>query len=481
MHLYNNSFAPDGVRYYIPPPPGDTTNPGGSRTHGKGLKPNSKVKWGWFYNAPDSYKGKNGKVNLKNHTARPIWVRVGSPLYNTLVKSGRHPSAVAQNKTNGSGGASPPKYYYDANGKAYYYSTNGGDKRINGRLVPGSGNHKPVNGVTDIKNPPSSPDNPNNPKNPKDKTTNPGGGGNGLNQANFGTFLRDIGNPNTNKIQSSKAAKAEANLQFNAQIQGAQQALIDQGAQAGQNQGDITNWYKQLSDQLSSGDAASKKATQAAMAAVMGSAGDAMNAIGGSANAGSGAVMSQATGDAAGLNMMQQIHSQFVQDQQGANAFAEIGQKSAQKALDSQTMQQDQTNLYNLQGQRGAAIVSNLATILAQNNASRLQNYNNRISKLDTALGAATTVGNQKLQKRQISALPGGNGGNANTPWAKLSATQRYQLVAQFTSGGTDAQGHPIPVPIGVALQRAKGAGYGQAPGLAAYLHTFYTQGGRPG
>jgi hypothetical protein len=281
-------------------------------------------------------------------------------------------------------------------------------------------------------------------------------------------------------MQGKGAATAQANLQFGAQISDAKTNIADQTAQGHQDLQDIANWYTQIAGVNKAGQAANQAAVSGATNAANAATAHVLAAIGGGANAGSGAVAAAGNDNAAMMQAIGAGQDQYQNNLNTALAQNQAGQMGAQTAVNSQAAQQLQQSLSDLQGQRSSAIQANLAAILQQNNALAETRFNNTIAKQQEVQAAMSLLGNQRLQGKQIvaqgianrtarQAVGAGGGHSGFVPWGKLTANSKYQLVQQLMVA--PANGSKLTYQM--ALSRAVHLGYNPS-NVAPYLGSYF-------
>lgn len=203
----------------------------------------------------------------------------------------------------------------------------------------------------------------------------------------YGAMLNGL-NPNTAALLKPRQyAKNQAGLAFDPKIAELTLAQKRQGPQARQNQANIASWYGQVGQQQKEGIAATKASNEQVQQSLGDVGANLVRAAGGNETAGGLVGASTATG-AATLGAV------------GASNEALAGRLKELTSLEGKTKGIDEQRyqaklaadmaleLSNTKGQKGAAFADALSKALEFNNSARQTNFANRLSSVQTRIGA---------------------------------------------------------------------------------------------
>ncbi len=281
-----------------------------------------------------------------------------------------------------------------------------------------------------------------------------------------------LGNPNTQQLEGSGLAQAQANLQFDSQINDTNRQIGLGHAQHAQNLQDIQDWFGQATKANDAARARNAQVTSQSSGAMQNAIQMVLASIGGSANANAGMVGAQGLGDLHSILGAGQGQSDFLNSMGTSIAQQQAGDASAQNALDNTAASQLQQSLADLLGQKGQQLVVNQNNVRAFNNAARQTNFGNRTGKLDTLAGLAQTAQNLALSKLKLQQAGGGGGGGPATPsFARMNFQQKDTAIKTLMAG-PGGQG----VSFKTALARAAQFGWNPV-NVAPILRTYYPAG----
>lgn len=272
---------------------------------------------------------------------------------------------------------------------------------------------------------------------------------------------------------ADELANNTAGAQFDPQIHDAQVGITQAPRQAAQNQADIGNWYGQVqgAEKTAAGrdhaiSSAGVDSQRAALAAIISS-------LGGAANEGSASVGASGENSIGTLQALGGIQDQYNQDLAPLLKLAQSGAATGQQARDEAGLVAQQQHLADLQGQRGqvqgATKADMLMKIIAANNATGQQNFQNRLN-VSAAAEAAQMQGLKVLLAQQKAATFAPRNGYAG------ASTRDLSTAAQNMLSGLKAAGILDPTTGKLASGRTPS----QAIALGSHLAGGYFQGGAP-
>jgi hypothetical protein len=240
---------------------------------------------------------------------------------------------------------------------------------------------------------------------------------------------------------ADQLANNAAGLQFDPQIHDVQTQIAQNPRQAAQSQHDIADWYGQVQGAqhtattrdhaISSAGIDSQKQALAAI----------ISSIGGSANEGSASVGAAGENNIGTLQALGGIQDQYNQDLAPLLKLAQSGAASGQQVKDQNALTALNSQLGDLQGQRGqtqaATRAQTIMQILTQNNATKQQGFTNRLNV--AAAGEAAQLNGLKVltQYAKANAAPG--------TFASASPTDLSHVATSIKSFLLDNTGVPLP------------------------------------
>lgn len=452
----------------------------------KGGGPKNKRHWAWMrigYTSKSTQGGRFGGGKAHTIKGKPVykWVRVGTPFYNQLRSKGIAPAMVkAGRQPRRSPGGS-------------YIGKGGNSLDIGHTVKPGNTKGASLDGVR------VHGDGPKIGTKAGDKAMNKlgknggGGGGNGPNrkrkkqrssgfQSATSAIGKQLGGTKAGQKLGGGYAEAQAGLQFDAPIKDLKTLIARLGPQNTQAINDLTNWYgsvSQLNQQAGqrAGDIASD-VSGAQDQTIQGL----MAALGGGSNAGNAQLAALQANDSAYQKVLGGIEQQYHSDMDPIISQAGAQAKEREQRLNLTQMQDYQLQLADLMGQRGQAKAASQMQVDQYNNELAQQWFQNRLAKLNAALGAqAAGVDMQvkqaqlKQAKRETKASKGGP-----VAWKSLNPAERDELLQRATGSyvGTDglvhAQRSKKQAQALLSSWLKSPVGSGKNPGLLTALYQYY-------
>jgi len=417
----------------------------------------------------------------KAHKGAPVyaWVMVGSDKYRMLRSKGNSVYAVRTRKN-------LPK-----TAKVY------GDPTW-GRLKPGNTKNASLDGVrvggTGPKIGTKKGDAAMNRQQRKNGVGGGGGGGGRGKRGGGVSSARASGRTTAainQQLGSSKAgqklgkgyADALAGMQFDAPIHDIKTLIERLGPQNQQAIGDLTHWFGQVSElNQRAGQRSGQIAEDVAGRqdqAVQGL----MAALGGGANDANAQIAQLQANDGGYQRVLGGIQEQYHNDMDPILAEAAANAKEREQRLNLTQMQDYQLQLADLLGQRGQAKATNQMEVDKYNNELAQQWFQNKLAKLNAALGAQAAGVDMQVKQAQLGQARQESKAARNPSqnvWRRMNPAQRDELLQRATGAHLRPDGT-------MATQRTmkeaqawlsgvlkNPVGSGKNPGLLTMLYQYY-------
>lgn len=242
---------------------------------------------------------------------------------------------------------------------------------------------------------------------------------------------------------ADQLASNAAGLQFDPQIHGVQTQIAQAPRQAAQNQHDIASWYGQVQGAQHTAAGRDTAISNAGVDSQKQALAAIISSLGGSANEGSASVGAAGENSIGTLQALGGIQDQYNADLAPLLKLAQSGAATGQQAKDENALTALNSQLGDLQGQRGqtqaATRAQTLMQILTQNNATKQQGFTNKLN-VAAAGEAAQLNGLKVLMAQQKAGTYAPKGGVTNATPTQIQAVQNAVLKHIL-----DANGNPLP------------------------------------
>ncbi len=441
-----------------------TSGDGGARRRDR------KTHWAYMrYRTGGEWVGTamGGKRYVGGHLVKK-WVKVGSPFYRTLRGYGRKPIAVRAGKR-------PPDALKPGNTKG---------ASLDGVRVGGTG---PKIGT-------KKGDKAMAAQQRKDGLGGGGGGKRGGKKGRGVSSARASGRTTAainQQLGSSKAgqklgkgyADALAGVQFDAPIHDIKTLIERLGPQNQQAINDLTHWFGQVSElNTRAGQRSGQIAEDVAGRqdqAVQGL----MAALGGGANDANAQLAQLQANDGGYQRVLGGIQEQYHSDMDPILAEAGANAKEREQRLNLTQMQDYQLQLADLLGQRGQAKAANQMEVDKYNNELAQQWFQNKLAKLNAALGAQAAGVDMQVKQAQLGQARQESRAAKNPAqnvWRKMNPAQRDELLQRATGAHLRPDGTMVAQRSYKEAQRwlsgvlKSPVGSGKNPGLLTMLYQYY-------
>jgi hypothetical protein len=416
----------------------------------------------WVYN-----RGGPGKRYIGGHSISR-WVKVGSPLYGTLRGLGHKPSVIRTGKRPSGAPTLKPGDTSHASldgvrvrGDGPKIGTKKGDRAMN-KLQ-----HPDARGVQ------------NNGKRRKQRSQSNQRQQRQTQQA----INKQLGSSKAGSKLGKGYADALAGMQYDAPIHDIKTLIERLGPQNQQAINDLTHWFGQVSElNQRAGQRSGQIAEDVAGRqdqAVQGL----MASLGGGANQANAQIAQLQANDGGYQRVLGGIQEQYHSDMDPILAESAANAKEREQRLNLTQMQDYQLQLADLLGQRGQAKASNQMEVDKYNNELAQQWFQNKLAKLNAALGAQAAGVDMQVKQAQLGQARSESRAAKNPAqnvWRKMNPAQRDELLQRATGAHLRPDGTMATQRSMQEAQRwlsgvlKSPVGSGKNPGLLTMLYQYY-------